>query len=67
MSDEESSARIKTFLCFWDGQNPSRIELKRFCAENLTAKMILDFSSFLDDLPKTSTEKTDYQKLQSMD
>jgi acyl-coenzyme A synthetase/AMP-(fatty) acid ligase len=67
MSDEEKGVQIKAFLSFRSGQNPSRIELKRFCAEKLPAYMIPDFFSFLDNLPKTSTDKIDYQKLQSMD
>lgn len=67
MSDEEKGVQIKAFLSFKSGQNPSRIELKRFCAEKLPAYMIPDFFSFLDNLPKTSTDKIDYQKLQSMD
>jgi amino acid adenylation domain-containing protein len=67
MSDEENGVQIKAFLSFRSGQNPSRIELKRFCAEKLPTYMIPDFFSFLGSLPKTSTDKIDYQKLQSMD
>ena len=48
-------------------QNPSRIALKRFCAENLPNYMVPDFFSFLDSLPKTSTDKIDYQKLKTID
>jgi hypothetical protein len=29
--------------------------------------MIPDFFSFIDSLPKTSTDKADYQKLKEMD
>lgn len=67
LSNDENGVQIKAFLSFKDGQNPSRIELKRFCAENLLAYMIPDFFSFLDNLPKTSTDKIDYQKLKTID
>jgi acyl-coenzyme A synthetase/AMP-(fatty) acid ligase len=67
VSNEENGVQIKAYLSFKDAQNPSRIELKRFCAENLPAYMIPDFFSFLDSLPKTSTDKIDYQKLKTID
>jgi L-proline---[L-prolyl-carrier protein] ligase len=67
MSNEENGVQIKAFLSFRGGKNPSRIELKRFCAENLPAYMIPDFFSFLESLPKTSTDKIDYQKLKAID
>lgn len=67
ISNEENGVQIKAFLSFKDGQNPSRIELKKFCTENLLAYMIPDFFSFLESLPKTSTDKIDYQKLKTID
>jgi hypothetical protein len=42
------------------------IELKRFCAENLLAYMIPDRFVVLAGLPKTSTDKMDYQALAGM-
>ena len=66
-SNEENGVQIKAYLSFKGEQNPSRIELKRFCAENLPNYMIPDFFSFLDSLPKTSTNKIDYQQLKSID
>jgi acyl-coenzyme A synthetase/AMP-(fatty) acid ligase len=65
-SNDENGVQIKAFLSFKGGQNPSRIELKRFCAENLLAYMIPDYFSFLESLPKTSTDKIDYQKLKTI-
>lgn len=67
MSNDENGVQIKAFLSFKGGQNPSRIQLKRFCAENLPTYMIPDFFSFLESLPKTSTNKIDYQKLKTVD
>lgn len=67
VSDEENGVRIKTFLSCHEGQRPSLIELKRFCAENLPSYMVPDLFSFLETLPKTSTDKIDYQTLKTMD
>jgi acyl-coenzyme A synthetase/AMP-(fatty) acid ligase len=67
ISNEENGVQIKAFLSFRDGQIPSRIELKRFCAEIIPNYMIPDFFSFLDSLPKTSTNKIDYQKLKTIE
>jgi len=44
----------------------SMIELKKFCSENLPLYMVPDFFCCLESLPKTSTDKIDYQKLKSM-
>ena len=67
MSNDENGVQIKAYLSFRGGQKPSRIELKRFCADTLPTYMIPDFFSFLDSLPKTSTDKIDYQKLKTID
>ena len=67
MSNEENGVQIKAYVSFKGGQPPSRIELKRFCAENLPNYMIPDLFSFMDGLPKTSTNKIDYQKLKTID
>jgi acyl-coenzyme A synthetase/AMP-(fatty) acid ligase len=66
-SNDESGVQIRAFLSFKGAEKASRIELKRFCAEHLPNYMIPDFFSFLDSLPKTSTNKIDYQQLKSMD
>jgi amino acid adenylation domain-containing protein len=67
ISNEENGVQIKAFLSFKGGQNPSRIELKRFCAGTLPSYMIPDYFFFLDSLPKTSTDKIDYQRLKTLD
>jgi amino acid adenylation domain-containing protein len=61
--DEESGVRIKAFLVCKDGAAPSLIELKRFCADNLPAAFIPDEFAIQAALPKTSTDKIDYQRL----
>lgn len=67
VSDEENGVRIKAFLSFQSGKRLSIIELKRFCAERLPIYMVPDIISFQQALPKTSTDKIDYQKLREMD
>lgn len=42
---------------------PSILQLKKYCATALPAYMAPDRFKFLPALPKTSTEKVDYQKL----
>jgi amino acid adenylation domain-containing protein len=58
--------RIRAFIAMKEGHQGSIIDMKRFSAENLPASMIPDDFVFLDALPKTSTDKTDYQRLAGM-
>jgi amino acid adenylation domain-containing protein len=62
-SDEEAGVRIKAFLSCREEKRPSIIEMKRFCSENLPLYMIPDEFSWCEALPKTSTDKIDYQRL----
>jgi len=64
--DEEAGVRIVAFLSAQDGQRLSLIEMKRFCSERLPLYMIPDKFSWHDALPKTSTDKIDYQRLKEM-
>jgi acyl-coenzyme A synthetase/AMP-(fatty) acid ligase len=64
--DEASGVKIKAFLSCRDAKRPSLIELKRFCAEHLPLYMIPDLFSWHEALPKTSTDKIDYQQLKEM-
>jgi len=64
--DEENGVRIKAFLSCLDQKRPSIIELKRFCSENLPPYMVPDFFCFEEILPKTSTDKVDYQRLKEL-
>jgi acyl-coenzyme A synthetase/AMP-(fatty) acid ligase len=65
--DQESGVHIKAFVSWSDDKPPSVIKLKHHCVENLPAYMIPDRFSFLASLPKTSTDKVDYQQLKEMD
>ena len=62
-ADEEAGVRITAFMSAREGKPPGLIELKRFCAEHLPLYMIPDKFTWCDALPKTSTDKVDYQRL----
>jgi acyl-coenzyme A synthetase/AMP-(fatty) acid ligase len=67
LSDDENGVRVKAFLSCREAENrPSLIELKRFCAEHLPLYMVPDLFVFREVLPKTSTNKVDYQKLKEI-
>jgi amino acid adenylation domain-containing protein len=63
---DDDGVPIKAFTSTRNGSKLSIIELKRFCSENLPLYMVPDFFCSLESLPKTSTDKIDYQKLKSM-
>ncbi|MGQ0636834.1 MAG: amino acid adenylation domain-containing protein [Planctomycetaceae bacterium] len=67
LTDEDAGVRIKAFVSARDGGKLSIIELKKFCSENLPLYMVPDLFRSLDALPKTSTDKTDYQRLKQME
>jgi amino acid adenylation domain-containing protein len=64
--DEDAGVVIVAFLSWHGEKRPSLIETKRFCAENLPLSMIPDRFNWLEALPKTSTDKIDYQRLKEM-
>jgi amino acid adenylation domain-containing protein len=63
--DPENGVVIRAFLSL-RGERPSLIRMKQFCAEHLISYMTPDEFVFVDALPKTSTDKTDYQTLKEM-
>jgi amino acid adenylation domain-containing protein len=64
--DEEAGVVIIAFLAWQGEKRPSLIEIKRFCAENLPLSMMPDRFSWHESLPKTSTDKVDYQRLKDL-
>ena len=68
LPDEEAGVRIRAFVSCRDGEQkrPSLIAMKRFCADNLPLYMIPDEFSWVAELPKTSTDKVDYQRLKEL-
>ena len=63
LPDERSGVRIAAYLVPRDGYRPSPIELKQYCVEHLPRYMLPDVFGILDALPRTSTDKVDYQTL----
>jgi acyl-CoA synthetase (AMP-forming)/AMP-acid ligase II len=65
-AQSEEGVTISAYLAANAGGPASLIEMKRFCAENLPLYMVPDRIVWLDALPKTSTDKIDYQRLKSL-
>ena len=57
---------IAAFVALKPNQKRSIIAMKRHCTDYLPHYMIPDTITFLDDLPATSTDKVDYQRLRSL-
>ncbi|NLD70843.1 MAG: D-alanine--poly(phosphoribitol) ligase, partial [Limnobacter sp.] len=66
LPDEEAGVKVTAFLSANGDKRPSLIEMKRFCSERLPLYMIPDKFSWHEALPKTSTDKIDYQRLKEM-
>lgn len=64
--DADGGVRLTAFLAMADGHPRSELDIRRFCAKALPAYMIPDGFRFLDVLPKTSTDKVDYQSLSQL-
>jgi amino acid adenylation domain-containing protein len=64
--DETSGVLISACLATSDGKPISIIAIKKFCSENLPLYMIPDRFLYQAALPKTSTDKIDYQGLKRM-
>jgi len=67
LPDEEAGLKIRAHLSTRDGRPISLIALKQFCSERVPVYMIPDVFRFHDALPKTSTDKTDYQAIKWME
>jgi amino acid adenylation domain-containing protein len=59
----ESGMRIIAYIAAPEDTHPSVIEMKTFCNGQLPAYMNPDIFLFVPEIPKTSTNKTDYQAL----
>jgi amino acid adenylation domain-containing protein len=62
VKDENQGVKIVA-CCVAEGKAPGLIEMKKFCHDNLPSYMVPDSFAWRDDLPLTSTGKTDYQGL----
>ena len=61
--DDAAGVRIVAYLATRAPERPSIIEMKSFCAGHLPSYMSPDVFRFLEALPRTSTDKIDYQSL----
>jgi amino acid adenylation domain-containing protein len=64
--DAEQGLKIKAFLSARGETRPSIIALKAFCAQRLPVYMVPDLFVFQSALPRTSTDKVDYQALKTL-
>jgi acyl-coenzyme A synthetase/AMP-(fatty) acid ligase len=64
-SDPDAGVRITAFLSCDAGPSPSIIELKTFCSAHLPPYMSPDRFIVRERLPRTSTDKIDYQALRA--
>jgi acyl-CoA synthetase (AMP-forming)/AMP-acid ligase II len=64
--DEREGTKIIAHLATRDEKRISLIELKQFCSGQLPLYFIPDLFWFHPVLPKTSTDKIDYQRLQAL-
>lgn len=60
---DERGTTIAAFLALRPGRKGSLIAMKRHCAGALPASMVPDEVHFTPSLPRTSTDKVDYQAL----
>jgi amino acid adenylation domain-containing protein len=63
--DADPGLVIVAFLSCQPGETPSTIELKTFCASKLPAYMTPDRFVIQNQLPRTATDKVDYQALRA--
>jgi amino acid adenylation domain-containing protein len=63
LADPEAGVRLEAHVALREGAKLSLIAMKLFCAEQLPAYMVPDVLRVHGTLPKTSTDKVDYQKL----
>lgn len=66
LPDSAAGVRVRAHLSIRSEKRPSLIELKTFCSQHLPVYMVPDAFTFHDALPKTSTDKIDYQTLKML-
>jgi amino acid adenylation domain-containing protein len=66
-TDDTAGMLIRAHVSTRDGSRLSLIQLKQFCSEHVPVYMVPDSFHFHEALPKTSTDKVDYQTLKGME
>jgi amino acid adenylation domain-containing protein len=64
--DANGGVKIVAFLSCKEGETPSTVELRTFCASKLPAYMTPDRFLIQDQLPRTATDKVDYRALRAI-
>ncbi|MGH7618614.1 MAG: amino acid adenylation domain-containing protein, partial [Gemmatimonadaceae bacterium] len=62
----DDGVTVRAFVATKSGAAVSVIAMKQFCAGRLPLYMVPDTFTHVADLPKTSTDKVDYQRLKEM-
>jgi amino acid adenylation domain-containing protein len=65
LPDEQEGIKVIAHVATRNQERISLIELKQFCSQHLPLYFIPDLFQFHPVLPKTSTDKIDYQRLQA--
>ena len=65
-TDSDGQLSVEAVLAWGGNSAPSVLQLKKYCAGVLPAYMVPDRFKFVETLPKTSTDKIDYQKLKEI-
>jgi len=66
ITDDDQELTVWAFVVWTGEKAPSTILLKTFCAQKLPRYMVPDRFSLQQVLPKTSTDKVDYQRLKEL-
>lgn len=61
--NSEEQMEITAFVVMKNGKEKSTIKMKEYCMNHLPSYMLPNNIRFVDDLPYTSSNKVDYQKL----
>jgi len=64
--NDEGETVIHAFLTWSEPGAPSMVKLKQYCSQQIPLYMVPDRFTVLPDLPKTSTDKIDYQNLKGL-
>jgi acyl-coenzyme A synthetase/AMP-(fatty) acid ligase len=65
-SDSDGQLSVEAFIAWSASGEPSILQMKKYCSGALPSYMVPDRFRFLPSLPKTSTDKIDYQKLKEL-
>lgn len=66
VDDGAAGLKVRAYFSPRNGDRLSIIALKQFCSEHLPRYMIPDTFGRLESLPRTSTDKIDYQRLTAL-